>query len=130
MKPRYLLTIPALLAVMHTAAPGTAQEVAQQPAANQEGNQNATDAQNAADSGNLPNVTIVATGGTIAMTVDETGAPVPALSGEDLVAAVPALADLADIGVVEFSNVPSPYMARTSGRTLPGELRRNWLIQM
>lgn len=106
MKPGYLLAIPAIFAMMHMAGPGAAQEVAQQPAASQ----GAADAQNATDSGNLPNVTIVATGGTIAMTVDETGAPVPALSGEDLVAAVPALADLADIEVVEFSNVPSPYM--------------------
>jgi hypothetical protein len=59
----------------------------------------------------LPTVVVVATGGTIAMTLDpETGAPVPALSGEDLVTAVPALAELANIQVVEFSNIPSPHM--------------------
>jgi L-asparaginase len=39
-----------------------------------------------------------------------TGGPVPALSGEDLVAAVPALRDLANIRVVEFSNIPSYHM--------------------
>jgi L-asparaginase len=88
MKPfHHLITISALLA----AAPAAAQE--------------------AAPDQDPPTVAVVATGGTIAMTPDpETGAPVPALSGEDLVAAVPALAELADIRVVEFSNVPSPYM--------------------
>jgi L-asparaginase/Glu-tRNA(Gln) amidotransferase subunit D len=51
----------------------------------------------------LPTVAVVATGGTIAMKVDsQTGGPVPALSGEDLVAAVPELKDLASIKVIEF----------------------------
>jgi L-asparaginase len=59
----------------------------------------------------LPTVTVVATGGTIAMKVDpQTGGPVPALSGEDLIAAVPKLKELANIKVVEFSNIPSYYM--------------------
>src|SRR5687767_901018 len=58
-----------------------------------------------------PTVAIVATGGTIAMKVDPvTHAPVPALSGEDLIAAVPKLKELANIRVVEFSNIPSNYM--------------------
>ncbi|MDR7038085.1 L-asparaginase [Methylobacterium sp. BE186] len=59
----------------------------------------------------LPKVAIIATGGTIAMKLDPvTQAPVPALSGEDLVAAVPKLKDIASISVTEFSNVPSDYM--------------------
>jgi L-asparaginase len=50
-----------------------------------------------------PVVQLVATGGTIAMT----GSPArPALSGEELVAAVPELAELADLRVQQFSNVP------------------------
>ena len=58
-----------------------------------------------------PTVAIVATGGTIAMKTDPaTGAPVPALTGADLASAVPRLADLARIEVVEFANVPSAYM--------------------
>ncbi len=58
-----------------------------------------------------PTVAIVATGGTIAMKVDPvTHAPVPALSGEDLTAAVPKLKEIANIRVVEFSNIPSDYM--------------------
>lgn len=60
---------------------------------------------------NLPKVVVLATGGTIAMKVDpETGATVPALSGEDLVNAVPELRQLANIQVVNFSNIPSEYM--------------------
>jgi L-asparaginase len=55
-----------------------------------------------------PRIAVVATGGTIAMKLDPTThAPVPALSGEDLVAAVPRLKDIATIEVTEFSNVPS-----------------------
>ncbi|KQU27404.1 L-asparaginase [Methylobacterium sp. Leaf94] len=58
-----------------------------------------------------PTIALVATGGTIAMKHDPvTGAPVPALTGADLAAAVPRLADLARIAVVEFANVPSAYM--------------------
>jgi L-asparaginase len=58
-----------------------------------------------------PTVAIVATGGTIAMKLDPvTHAPVPALSGEDLIAAVPKLKEIANIRVVEFSNIPSDYM--------------------
>jgi L-asparaginase len=59
----------------------------------------------------LPRVAIVATGGTIAMKNDPvTGAPVPALSGADLVAAVPRLTSLATLTVTEFANLPSTYM--------------------
>jgi L-asparaginase len=62
----------------------------------------------------LPVVQLVATGGTIAMT----GSPArPALSGADLVAAVPELAELAELRVEQLSNVPGvnldpPAMAR------------------
>ncbi|WP_313898814.1 asparaginase [Methylobacterium sp. E-045] len=78
----------------------------------------------------LPRVAIVATGGTIAMKNDpETGAPVPALSGADLVAAVPGLAGLATIEVVEFANLPSAYMGPALWpaltRTVEGLLTRD-----
>jgi L-asparaginase len=50
-----------------------------------------------------PRVTLVATGGTIAMT----GSPAhPAVSAEELVAAVPGLAEVAQIEVEQLSNVP------------------------
>jgi L-asparaginase len=58
----------------------------------------------------LPTV-LLATGGTIAMKVDPVKkAPVPAISGEDLVATVPEIAALANIEVKNLSNVPSDYM--------------------
>jgi L-asparaginase len=61
-----------------------------------------------------PVVQLVATGGTIAMT----GTPArPALSGEELVQAVPELAEVAELRVEQLSNVPGvnldpPAMAR------------------
>ncbi len=76
-----------------------------------------------------PLVAIVATGGTIAMRIDPaTGAPVPALSGADLVAAVPRLSEVAALTVVEFANVPSAYMGPAYwpdlARTVEGLLAR------
>lgn len=60
----------------------------------------------------LPTVVIVATGGTIAEKVDpETGGAVPALTGESLIMAVPELAKIANIEVVEFSNIDSSQMS-------------------
>jgi L-asparaginase len=54
---------------------------------------------------------VIATGGTIAMRVDPAiAAPVPALSGAQLLSGVPALADVAQVGVTEFANLPSAYM--------------------
>ncbi|HYS10563.1 MAG TPA: asparaginase [Myxococcales bacterium] len=60
---------------------------------------------------NLPVVRLIATGGTIAMKIDpEKKAPVPAISGEDLVATVPEIAKVARVEVENLSNVPSSYM--------------------
>ena len=62
-------------------------------------------------SGSLPVVQLIATGGTIAMKIDPVKkAPVPAISGEDLIATVPEIAKVAKIEVVNQSNVPSDYM--------------------
>ena len=58
----------------------------------------------------LPQIKLIATGGTIAMTCDSRGAAVPALRGEDLLAAVPAIAELATIEVEDFANIPSDYI--------------------
>jgi L-asparaginase len=58
-----------------------------------------------------PVVRLIATGGTIAMKIDPvTKAPVPAISGEDLVATVPEISKHAKVEVENFSNVPSDYM--------------------
>lgn len=59
----------------------------------------------------LPKVVVISTGGTIAMKLDEkTNKAVPALTGKDLVEAVPQIRDLAEIEVIEFSNIDSSYM--------------------
>jgi L-asparaginase len=56
-------------------------------------------------------VVVIATGGTIAMRIDPVrGAAVPTLSGEDLLARAPAVADCAAIEVQNLCNVPSDYM--------------------
>ncbi|MEE8633265.1 MAG: asparaginase domain-containing protein, partial [Methyloceanibacter sp.] len=59
----------------------------------------------------LPTCAYIATGGTIAMKIDPVSlAPVPALSGEDLLTTVPAAARIAKLEVNNLSNVPSDYM--------------------
>lgn len=59
----------------------------------------------------LPYVWILSTGGTIASQYDEDqGGLVPALMGEDMVKAVPELADHARIRVEQVSNIGSPDM--------------------
>jgi L-asparaginase len=59
----------------------------------------------------LPVCPLIATGGTIAMKIDPIKkAPVPAISGEDLVATVPEVANYAQVEVKNVSNVPSDYM--------------------
>jgi L-asparaginase len=62
----------------------------------------------------LPVCQLIATGGTIAMKVDPgKRAPVPALSGEDLVASIPELASVAAVRVENLLNIPSPHMDPT-----------------
>ncbi len=59
----------------------------------------------------LPNVVVVSTGGTIAEKESEkAGGAVPALTGADLVAAVPELKKLANIGTVSLCNIDSSHM--------------------
>ena len=60
---------------------------------------------------NLPVCPLIATGGTIAMKIDPIKqAPVPAISGEDLLATVPDVSKYARVEVKNVSNVPSDYM--------------------
>jgi L-asparaginase len=67
----------------------------------------------------LPHVVIVTTGGTVAMKLDEkTGALVPAVSGKDLIEAVPGLADIATIETTEFINIDSSQMTPQIWRDL------------
>lgn len=56
-------------------------------------------------------VVVFTTGGTIAMRYDpEIGGTVPAVSGPELIQAVPPLADVCPVEVREFSNIPSPHI--------------------
>lgn len=58
----------------------------------------------------MSKVVVVSTGGTIAMKVVPGQGVVPALSGADLIGAVPQLESLAEIEVREHCNIPSPHM--------------------
>jgi len=70
-----------------------------------------------------PVVVLLATGGTIAMKIDpEKNAPVPAISGEDLIATVPAVAKYATVEVKNLSNVPSAYMDPVRWAALTNEV--------
>ncbi len=59
----------------------------------------------------LPTVVIITTGGTIAEKTDPVaGGAVPAVSGADLIKSVPALSKIANIKIVDFSNIDSSQM--------------------
>lgn len=59
----------------------------------------------------MKHVIVITTGGTIAMKYDKaTGGLIPAVSGADLLEAVPALKNSAKVEVVEYSNVPSGHI--------------------
>ncbi|MBN1684243.1 MAG: asparaginase [Gammaproteobacteria bacterium] len=60
----------------------------------------------------LPTVVIVTTGGTIAEETDpKTGAAIPTVTGKDLIKAIPGLSEIANIQVVNFSNIDSSRMS-------------------
>ena len=59
----------------------------------------------------LPCVKLLATGGTIAMKADKaSGAYVPAVAGDDLLAAVPDIARFASVEVSNVFNIPSAHL--------------------
>jgi L-asparaginase len=71
----------------------------------------------------LPKVAVLSTGGTIASKQDPVkGGYVPALSGEDLVAAVPAIKKIAQIQAEQISNIPSPDMTPEIWLRLAGRI--------
>jgi L-asparaginase len=58
-----------------------------------------------------PRIAIFFTGGTISMRVDpQTGGPIPALSGEEIVAQVPGLGEIAEYEIINFARLPGPHM--------------------
>lgn len=59
----------------------------------------------------MKKVVVITTGGTIAMKSGQEGQGlVPAVGGGELLAAVPALSDVADLKVLEFANLPSGHI--------------------
>lgn len=58
----------------------------------------------------LSRIHIIALGGTIAMTPDTAGGVVPTLTADDLVAAVPALAEVADVSAETFRSLPGAHL--------------------
>lgn len=72
-----------------------------------------------------PKIAVVGTGGTIASRYDaKLGGHVSAASARDLVTAVPALSDVADITVVEHSNINSALMDTATAFALRDTLRK------
>lgn len=70
--------------------------------------------QHSAIKGSLPIVQLVATGGTIAMKRDPiSDAPVPAITGDDLLSLVPRISEIANIEVLNHSNIASAYLGPT-----------------
>jgi L-asparaginase len=59
-------------------------------------------------------VVVVSTGGTIAMKMDPEKGVIPAVTGAELIEAVPPLADVCPVEVVEFRNIPSAHMTPQS----------------
>lgn len=59
----------------------------------------------------LPTIKVFALGGTIAMTESPEGGVVPTLTGEMLIKAVPALAELANIETVSFRQIPGAHLS-------------------
>ena len=58
-----------------------------------------------------PRIAIFFTGGTISMRVDpQTGGAIPALSGEEIIAQVPGLSEIADFEIINFARLPGPHM--------------------
>ena len=72
----------------------------------------------------LPLVVVVATGGTIAEKTGSGGGAQPALSGDSLVAAVPGLAKVARVEVVNLTNIDSSQMTPAIWARLSREVQK------
>lgn len=58
-----------------------------------------------------PRIALFFTGGTISMRVDPlTGGAIPALTGEQILALVPGLSEIADFDLIDFALLPGPHM--------------------
>lgn len=73
----------------------------------------------------MKKIVLISTGGTIAMRFDEEkGGLVPAVSGAELIEAVPELKNELPLEVIEFSNIPSPHMTPNKMLSLSQEVDR------
>ena len=63
-----------------------------------------------ADTNSKPRLRLIFTGGTISMRDDEGRGAVPALSGADLLKAVPGLDAFCEVDVLDFGQLPGPHM--------------------
>lgn len=73
----------------------------------------------------MKKIILISTGGTIAMRFDqEKQGLVPAVSGAELIEAVPELSAELPLEVVEFSNIPSPHMTPSRMLALAKEIDR------
>ncbi|MBI1764639.1 MAG: asparaginase [Acidobacteria bacterium] len=71
-----------------------------------------------------PRIAMFFTGGTISMRIDpQTGGAVPALSGEEILAAVPGIHDLADFDLTNFGRLPGPHVTPALMLELACEVR-------
>src|SRR5437868_4834590 len=111
MRQRIACTLTALLVSFSARAQTTPPTPREQPPAPAAARSDAPAMAQAPARPDLPVVRLIATGGTIAMKIDPVKkAPVPAISGEDLLATVPEIAQVARMEVQNLSNVPSDYM--------------------
>lgn len=69
-----------------------------------------------------PGVTLLALGGTIATAPGDQGGVTPKLTGEMLVAGVPALRDIAEIDACTFRQLPSPHLRYEDIEALAAEI--------
>jgi L-asparaginase len=69
-----------------------------------------------------PKVTVFSTGGTIASVRGTSGAASPNLTAEDLVAAVPQLADIAEVEAIRFRQVASSELTISDLMVLSGRI--------
>jgi L-asparaginase len=71
-----------------------------------------------------PRIATFFTGGTISMRIDPaTGGAIPALSGEEIIALVPELEDIAEFDVINFALWPGPHVTPARMMDLAGKLK-------
>jgi L-asparaginase len=71
-----------------------------------------------------PRIATFFTGGTISMRIDPvTGGAIPALSGEEIIALVPGLEDIADYDVINLALWPGPHVTPSRMMDLAGKVK-------